>query len=152
MSRKNDVAQRSPYRILGEIPWGGRDERPVLGGTKITSDARSSILRECSKLMRAAEEAADLPSAARHVEPIDARDLEQGIRDMGGSYATNDRISRLDVMLYTCRVVDRLLAELGIRSTPRDGGYPTNTSKMRERVRDIAAEVHRTAAAGGVIV
>lgn len=153
MSRKNDVAgQRNPYRILGEIPWGGREELPVLGGTKIPSDARSLILLECAKLMRAAEDAADLPSAARNIEPIAAWDLEQGIRNMGGSYATNPQTSLLDVMIYTCRVVDRLLAELGIRSTPRDGGYPTNTSKMRERVGEIAAEVYRAASAEGVTV
>lgn len=145
----------TPYRILGEIPWGGLEERPVLEGANISPDAHGAVLAECVKLMRTAEAAADVPSGHRITEavssaPINPFDLEQGIRMMGGSYATNEWISPLDVMLYTCRVVDRLLTEMGMRESGRPGGYPTNGEKMRDRVREIANDVYRAAAANNV--
>ncbi len=71
---------------------------------------------------------------------------------MEGGYTINSWISPLDVMLYACRVVDRLLLELEIRTGPRAGGYPTNGLKMRDCVRDVAAEVDRAAVAAGVSI
>lgn len=143
-----------PYRLLGVIPWGGREDRPVLGHP-ISPDSRAVVLAECVKLMRTSELVAALPDRASLEDapsssPIDPFAFEAGIRAMGGSYAANARISPLDVMLYSSRVVDRLLGEVGVVTSPRRGGYPTSRAKMRERVREIAADAYAAAAREGI--
>jgi hypothetical protein len=53
----------------------------------------------------------------------------------------NEKNSGLDVMIYCCRVVDRVLAEIGL-PVPSDGRrYPTSWERMAARAHEIAAQV-----------
>ena len=140
------------YRVLGEIPWGGEEERPVLRGRSISTDERPAVIRACVEMMQTACAAAAIPKGKRLTAiapstPIDPFAFEQGIREF---YDRNVWISPLDVMLYASRAVDRLLVELGARKGRRAGGYPTDGALMRERVTEIAADVSEVARPAGI--
>jgi hypothetical protein len=143
------------YKILGVVPWGGEKELPVLGGTVIAPGQHGEILFECVRLIKTAEVAAALPTYAKAEKmvnpPIPAAELDEGIRNMGGSYASNPKNSGIDVMIYACRVVDRLLAELKLRPAgKRDHGHATNWEKMRVTTHEVAADVAAAASKAGI--
>lgn len=133
----------APYRLLGEIPYGGPDNLPVLRGRTIAADERATVLAACSVMIRTAEHAARIPAGARLTvirgqTPIDPFAFETGIREY---YDRNAWISPLDVMLYVCRAVDRLMVEIGARTGDRLGGYPTDRERMGAVTSAVASEV-----------
>jgi hypothetical protein len=148
--RRTKIAPPSPgstpaFRLFGEIPYGGEADLPVLRGVRITDADRPGVIRACHALIETARYASAVPSNQRITtidarRPIDPFALEEGIREL---YDRNAWISPLDVMIYAARVVDRLLVELGERSRPREGGYPTDRARMARQVERIHREVQQ---------
>ncbi len=160
---KLNCSKLAPFRIRGEVPYGGPDDRPALS-SPIPAEACTEVLKQCWALVQAGLAVSTLPSTSdmedeNPAAPIDARTLVQGIcsyRDQTlgmktpelswADFRADQRVTPLDVMSYVFRVVDRLLVETRAESSALPGGCPVDAQKVKHGLEQLAERVRGAAA------
>jgi hypothetical protein len=65
-------------------------------------------------------------------------------------FREEQRVTPLDVTTYIARIVDRLLSESRFPHQPAAGGYPTDSGRMKTRLRETQTKILRLAEQEGV--
>jgi hypothetical protein len=164
---KDSCSRVPPFTVGGVIPWGGKEDRRVFP-RDVEESEREGILRDCWAIVQVGLAVARLPDASdmermNSTVPIDARSLVRGICDYRDTtpgmktetlswaeFRAEQRVTPLDVTTYIARIVDRLLIESRFPHQPVAGGYPTNSGRMKARLRETQTKVSQLANLAGV--
>ena len=162
---KESCSSVPPFTVLGEIPYGGPDQRRALS-VDVPESERVGILRDCLTLVRVGLAVASLPDESdmerrNGTAPIDARTLVRGICSYRDStpgmktetmswaeFRAEQRVTPLDVTTYIARIVDRLLLESKLPHQPAAGGYPVDSGRMKKRLRESRGQAPSSGGTG----